>query len=237
MRRLARLVIKRVRRARKRRLAKFHPKLIIFDFDGTIGDTFQAGFEILNMLAMEFSFKQLTESEIERARDMRMRELIAFLSIPKTQLTRISRRGTEELAKRIDSIQPLPGVTDSLLHLKSLGFQLGIVTSNSRENVQIFLKNHNLEIFDFVRSSSKLLGKAREIRAARKETGYRKHEILFVGDETRDIDACKKAGVRIAAVTWGYNSTQSLERLKPEFVLTDPAQLPPLVEGYRSRAS
>jgi len=39
---------------------------------------------------------------------------------------------------------------------------------------------------------------------------------LFVGDKTRDIEAAKKAGIRMAAVTWGYNSRRSLDAMKPD---------------------
>lgn len=233
LKRLAKLVLKRARRARKRRLQNFQPRLIMFDFDGTIGDTFNAGHEILNLLAEEFSFRPLAAADIPQARDMRLRELIKFLGIPATKLPRISRRGTEELARRIDSIQPLPGVPQALRELHAARFDLGIITSNSEENVRTFLRNHELELFGFVRSCSKLLGKAREIRVARKLGGYSRNEVLFVGDETRDIEACKKARVRIAAATWGYNSVRSLENLEPEFVLTHPGEILPLVEGFR----
>ncbi|HEU4679284.1 MAG TPA: HAD hydrolase-like protein, partial [Terrimicrobiaceae bacterium] len=50
-------------------------------------------------------------------------------------------------------------------------------------------------------------------------------EILFVGDETRDIEACQKVGVRIVAVTWGYNSRRSLVAMKPDFIFDDPKEL------------
>jgi HAD-hyrolase-like len=50
-------------------------------------------------------------------------------------------------------------------------------------------------------------------------------DILFVGDETRDIEACQKVGIRIAAVTWGYNSRRSLVAMKPDFVFDDPQEL------------
>ena len=99
------------------------------------------------------------------------------------------------------------------------------VTSNTEVNVQIFLRSHGLELFDFIRCSSKLLGKARMIRSVIRKQHVRAAEILFVGDETRDIEACQKVGVRIAAVTWGYNSRRSLVAMKPDFIFEDPKEL------------
>jgi phosphoglycolate phosphatase-like HAD superfamily hydrolase len=50
-------------------------------------------------------------------------------------------------------------------------------------------------------------------------------EILYVGDETRDIEAAKESGLRMAAVTWGYNSAVALSALNPEHLLQSPLEL------------
>jgi phosphoglycolate phosphatase len=198
---------------------------LIFDFDGTIADTFDAGVMILNKLAGEFGFRPLHPKDMEKVRDMRTRQLMKFLDIPTRKMSRIARRGSEELYACIHSIQPLPGMPEALRELQTLGFALGIITSNTELNVQIFLRSHELELFDFVRCSSKLLGKARMIRSVIRRQHVRAADILFVGDETRDIEAAKKAGIRIAAVTWGYNSRRSLEAMKPDFVFESPKEL------------
>lgn len=223
MNRLARLVTRR--KAPSAPPDGTPPRAVLFDFDGTIGDTFQAGYEILNQLAGEFGFRPLREEDLPRVRNMRTRELMSFLGIPTTKLSRISRRGTQELAGRIHGIQPLPGTADAIRSLASSGLTLGIITSNTESNVRAFLANHNLNHFSLVRSSSKLLGKAREIRAALKVFQMHPREVLFVGDETRDIEACKKVGVPIAAVTWGYNSRVALEAMEPDYVVSTPEEL------------
>ena len=222
MRRLARYVLRR-RRAPEEPPGR--PKLLIFDFDGTIADTLDAGVTILNKLAVEFGFRPLHPKDLERVRDMRTRQLMKFLGIPTRKMSRIARRGSEELYACIHSIQPLPGMPEALRELQTLGFALGIITSNTEVNVQIFLRSHGLDLFDFVRCSSKLLGKARMIRSVIRRQHVRAADILFVGDETRDIEAAKKAGIRIAAVTWGYNSRRSLEAMKPDFVFESPKEL------------
>jgi HAD superfamily hydrolase (TIGR01549 family) len=222
VRRLAHYVL---RRRKPPDEAPGRPKLLIFDFDGTIADTFDAGVTILNKLAGEFGFRALHPKDLERARDMRTSQLMKFLGIPTRKMSRIARRGSEELHACIHSIQPLRGMPEALRELQALGLSLGIITSNSELNVQIFLQSHDLELFDFVRCSSKLLGKARMIRSVIRRQHVRPADILFVGDETRDIEAAKKAGIRIAAVTWGYNSRRSLEAMKPDFVFTNPSEL------------
>jgi phosphoglycolate phosphatase len=227
VRRLARYVLSRSRLRRRSRRPEptGPPKLVIFDFDGTIADTFDAGFRILNKLAGEFGFRPLDPKDLEKARDMRTHQLVRFLGVPARKMSRIARRGSEELHSCIQSIQPLRGMAEALHELRRLGYSLGIITSNTELNVNIFLRNHGLELFDFIRCSSKLLGKARMIRSVIRKQHVHAADILFVGDETRDIEACQRVGIRIAAVTWGYNSRRSLAAMKPDFVFDDPQEL------------
>lgn len=205
--------------------APLQPKLLIFDFDGTVADTFNAGFEILNTLAPEFHFRALKTEEVQTARDMRLTQLIKFLGIKPTKMHKIARRAAEEMSARMRNIQPMPDVIPVIRELQARGFQLGILTSNSPENVGIFLKNHDFHVFDFVRSSSKLMGKSREIKSIRKILRVPRNEILLVGDECRDIEAAHKAGVAIAAVAGGFNSRTALASTKPHFLLDRPEEL------------
>lgn len=233
MKRLARFVLRGGRRkpgAAGPMLAR--PKLLIFDFDGTIADTFENGLEILNLLAGEFGYRPLERADLPKARDMRTHELMKFLGIPATKMRRISKRGTEELSKRIDTVQPLPGMPETLRAVKAAGFPLGIVTSNSCENVAAFLRHHDLEIFEFVRSASKLMGKGREVRGVLKDRKLLASEVLLIGDEARDIEAAQETGAHIAAVTWGYNSRRALESLQPDHLIDRPEHLLELLATF-----
>jgi phosphoglycolate phosphatase len=50
-------------------------------------------------------------------------------------------------------------------------------------------------------------------------------ECVYVGDETRDVEAARKAGMRSAAVTWGFNSRELLEKSRPDFLIDRPGEL------------
>ncbi len=56
-------------------------------------------------------------------------------------------------------------------------------------------------------------------------------DVIFIGDETRDIEACKRAGIRCVAVTWGYNSEKSLAAQNPHRVFHRPEELRALIAG------
>jgi phosphoglycolate phosphatase len=226
VKRLARFVL----RGGRRRVGaagalKKPPTHVLFDFDGTLGDTFQLGFEILNLLAPEFGFRPLPAGELEAARDLSTRGLMKHLGIPRMKLHRISKRGTEEITRRIDSVESFRGVPEMVRRLHGDGFRLGVLTSNSEPNVRAFLKAQDLEMFDFVESSSKLLGKGGVLRRLMKERGLKPRDIFFVGDELRDVEAAQETGVHMGAVTWGYNSRNALVAAAPDYLFDSPEEV------------
>lgn len=234
MKRFARLVLGKSKRSPAPLPEATRPvSTVLFDFDGTLADTFADGLEILNDLAGQFGFRPLLGDDVERARDMTTRQLMRFLGVPGRKLPSLSHQGVKRLRSRIDRIGPFPGVDAMLRTLRDRGLRLGIVTSNSEENVSVFLKNHGIEYFEFVRSSSRLLGKARVIRQTMREFQFSVDETVFVGDETRDIEACRRVGMRCIAVTWGYNSIKALEAQHPHRVVHDLADLPDVIAKIR----
>ncbi len=207
-------------------------KVVLFDFDGTLADTFADGLEILNDLSKQFGFRRLEGDDIERARDMTTRQVMKFLDVPSRKLPTIAQHGVAKLKERMPHIRPFAGIPEMIQELTGLGIRIGIVTSNSEENVNLFLKKYQITGFEFVRSSSRLLGKARVIRKAMKEFSFRPEEAIFVGDETRDIEACRRADLRCIAVTWGYNSQLALKAQSPYRIIHSPKELKGSVINY-----
>ena len=200
-------------------------KVLIFDFDGTVADTRTIALRILNELSQEFHFRSLPEEEIQEARNMTVQKLISFLGVSRWRVPMIARRGLAKFQERISEVKPIAEMPEILAELKSRGFQLGILTSNSEFSVTAFLKQHHIDCFEFISTSSKLLGKSREIRKLMKEHQWNADEIIYIGDETRDIEATKSVPIRIAADTWGYNSASILATMDPDFIFDQPKQL------------
>ncbi len=200
-------------------------KVLLFDFDGTIADTRTMAIRILNELSEEFKFRYLPEEEIPEARSMTTQKLIRHLGIRRWRVPKIARRGLVKFQDRIHEVEPIAQIPAVLQQLHERGFRLGVLTSNSEANVIAFLKHHHLTYFDFIRSSSKLFGKAREMKRIMKEYQLRSEDLLYIGDETRDVEASHSTAIRMAAVTWGYNSIDILRSMNPEFLLDHPEQL------------
>jgi len=199
--------------------------VLIFDFDGTIADTFHSLWQIGNRLAVEFEYKQMRKDDLESLKEKSLREAIKILEVPFLKIPKILSRARAELNKEISSIQPIKDLDSVLRQLKSNNQAMGILSTNSKKNIHQFLKNHNLEVFDFVSTSSKIFGKNRSLRRIIRKRNLESENIIYVADEARDIVAAKKANVKVAAVTWGFNSKKILEKHQPDYLLKTPRDL------------
>jgi len=199
--------------------------MYLFDFDGTVADTRTVAHGILNDMSREFGFKELPEEDLETARNMSIRQFIRHLGIKNWRVPMIAKRGLQLLHERIDRIDPIAGMPEVLAELYERGNRIGILTSNSEANVTAFLRRHDLPYFKFIRTSSKLFGKAREMKKILKQEKLMPSGVLYIGDETRDIEAAKESGLRMAAVTWGYNSPEALASMRPDHLITSPEEI------------
>ncbi len=123
---------------------------------------------------------------------------------------------------------PLIDGIHTVLHtLKSKGYRLGIVSSNGEENIRRFLKHHDVDVFEVIHTGSSLFGKHRIIDRFLSKFDLNQREVVFIGDEVRDVEAAQKSGIHVIAVTWGFNSHEALLTLKPDKIVTHPTELLP----------
>lgn len=201
-------------------------RALVFDFDGTIADTLGETRKIFNEIAPEYGIREVEEHEVSALRHLSLKEIISKLKIPKHRVPSIIARGTGMMRKNIDRLQLIDGMKEALTELRNHTENFGILTSNATANVDLFLRNHGIrEIFDFVSSTSKLTGKARHLRAIRKTFSLEHSEMIYIGDELRDVKAAQKASIPHAAVSWGFNSRESLAEAKPTYLFDHPEEL------------
>lgn len=199
---------------------------LIFDFDGTIADTLSEAADIYNVLAQEHGYKQVKTSDIPALRHCSVKKLTKELGVSKLRLPFLLNKGRKILKKRIDQLSPIEGMIDTMKELRKDATNFGILTSNSTENVELFLENHGIgDLFTFISSTSKLGGKSKHINSISRTFSINKHEMLYIGDEIRDIRASQKSGISIAAVSWGFNSKESLEIERPTYLIEKPNEL------------
>lgn len=145
--------------------------------------------------------------------------------IPRWQLVFIVLIGRRYVSRHLEELTPFPGIKDQLVKL-SQEHTLGIVTSNSKKNAITFLDSHDmLSLFSLVESKVNYFGKAQKLSQVIDKHHIQKNECVYVGDETRDIQAAKTIGIGAVAVTWGFENKNILSESQPHITVTKVSSL------------
>ena len=198
--------------------------LVLWDFDGTLADTLPGLLRIFNELAPELGFAPITD--VQAIRDTTPTQFFKAHGIPLWKLLALRHAIVARQKSHMASIRLYPGVPDVLERLGGSGCRMGIVSSNAEDNIRTCLRANGVEpSFEFIVGHSRLLGKQRALRRVLRQTALRSRDVLYVGDEVRDIAAAQDVGMDVAAVTWGMNSRSLLAQHSPTQLIDGPEQL------------
>jgi len=185
-------------------------QLVLFDFDGTLANTFPLFLRLLNEIADEFRFRTPASHELDALRRMNTAGILASLGVPRWKLPAILRHARARMAQERDGIELFNGITPLLQSLARRDVRLAIVSSNSEATVRAVLGAPLCESIHTFACGVGLYGKAAKIRTVLARARVSQRDAAFVGDEQRDVAAARRAGVTSVAVTWGYASESAL---------------------------
>ena len=210
-------------------------RLILFDFDGTLADSFQAVVAIVDRLAPKFGYPRLTPDVISRFRDFSSREVLQNSDIAGWQRLWLLYCVKRELKANLHQLRPIQGIEETLRGLRAAGYSLGIVTSNRRSTVQAFLSLMGWQdYFSWIEASHRIFSKDRAIARLRRRLHLTGNAVAYVGDETRDVEAARRAGVVSISVVWGFNSERALRGSQPDLLIHHPQELLHWLGGDRA---
>ena len=199
---------------------------LIFDFDGTIADTLETIVTITNRIAPEYGYSPTTPEKLQYYQSLTPQELLKESEIPLFRLPFLIRRVRHEMGAELENIHLASELEPTLRELAAAGHQLMIMSSNSRKNIERFLHRHGIgDIFTSVQGGVGLLSKARVLKRIVRRDGLDFSQVIYVGDETRDVDASHQVGILVAAVSWGFSSREALAAQEPAFLIDHPRQL------------
>ena len=192
--------------------------LLIFDFDGTIADSLDTFLKIVNK-RLDSTF---TKNEV---RKKGTKQLIKELKIPKLLLPFYVWRARREIQNFVSTLEPFKGM-ETVIRKLNKKHELAIITSNSKSNVIAFLTKHKLEkCFSEIDDSLAFFAKDKKIKKLLNSKALQSKDCIYIGDETRDVEAAKKAGVKSISVCWGYESCALLKKAKADHLTNSPTQL------------
>jgi len=200
-------------------------KVIIFDFDGTIADTTPFIFNFIRGITGRMGWPPLTEDEFNLVRGLTYREIINKYRVPLIKIPFYLLKGRWEIERRIDEVEVCGGIIETLKKLKEKDLHLRIVSTNSKKNIEKFIKHHHLNYFDSIDSVFNIFGKANFLKKLISKNHWDPMKVVYVGDEVRDIEAGKAAGIDVISVTWGLNTKELLLKNHPTAIVDNPRQI------------
>ena len=204
-------------------------KLVVWDFDGTLADSVPTAAAIFNRLAPEMGFKPI--EDLTAARSLSTRQFLKQHGISLWRLPKLVRRYQAAAAEEADRLKLVAGVPDVLAALASAGVRLGVLSSNREDNIRRCLRANGAEQhFAFVVGYPRLFGKGKALKRILRAERLTRADVLYIGDELRDVEAAKKAGVKVAAVAWGFHTAELLRSGGPDYVVRDVSELMGVVD-------
>lgn len=196
---------------------------IIFDFDGTIVDSFDY---VADFLAAEAKMPPLSDSQKKELYGLSMIAMARHLGHSWWRMPRLLFKGRRQMGGIIQQLKPFGGIAAVLHKLHAEGHELFIVSSNSLRNVHAFLRKHDLQTYFLeIYGGVGLFSKAPTLRRLLKRHHLELDNAVYIGDESRDVEAAQSIKLPVIAVTWGFARPADLEALRPTALAHSPDDL------------
>lgn len=200
-------------------------RLVLFDFDGTLADSFPFFVEVLGELARRHGFTPVTPQQIPLMRRQDVRANMRLVGLPAWKLPHVAASFMQLMQSRRAAVPLFAGVQETLAFLREQGMTLALLTSNSAVNAVRTLGPASAAHFAYLEGGSPILGKRARIRRVLARSGIPASQALYVGDQISDLRAAHAAGVAFAAVAWGYGDIESLRQAGADQVFADVGEL------------
>ena len=204
--------------------------LVIFDFDGTLADSFPWVLRTVDEVADRFKFRRLRDGELDELRYCDAREVMRRLAVPRWKVPMIARYVRTRMAQDVDQIGLFPGAGEMIDQLADAGLRLAVVSANGEPTIRTVLGAHARHI-SAIAGGVSLFGKRGKLLRMSRLTGVDPRQAIVIGDEIRDLNAAKAARMAFGAVSWGLTRPEALEARQPTALFRQMSDIPKMLLG------
>lgn len=200
-------------------------EVAIFDFDGTLADSFPWFCAMISGVADKYGFRRVDEAEGEELRRCSSREILRRLEIPVWKVPMIAAHVRRLKAADATNIPLFEGAADLLAGLGERGVKAAIVSSDAESNIRRTLGAEASRAIARFDCGSSLFGKGQKLRRTLDALSVDPASAIYVGDELRDAEAARDVGMAFGAVAWGYAHPEALRAASPDHMFQSFAEL------------
>lgn len=199
-------------------------RLLLFDFDGVISDSFVPLFEAVKAACREIGldldeqqYRDLFLKNVKQAEKDMVKDEKKF-----QKLQELIREKVRSAYRRVKLFEFAPAL------IKALGEQhlLAIISSTAPEVIMKKLGEYNLgKYFRSILGPERALSKQDKFKKILQEFSIPNHHVFFISDTVGDLLEGNQFGLKTIAVTWGFHDRSTLAQARPDFLIDTPHEL------------
>lgn len=200
-------------------------RLLIFDFDGTLADTFDLFLDVFDEAAALYRFEPFDRNNLDYLRTLDARSILQYHRVPAWKLPVIAQTTRKLMERHVEAIRLFAGIESAIAKLHDRGATLALLSSNSRSNAIRVLGHETASRFDHLECGVSIFGKRAKLRNLLARSGFAAADSILIGDEIRDAQAAHRVGVTFGAVSWGYTAIETLLKTGAREYFSSPEEL------------
>lgn len=198
-------------------------KVLLFDFDGVIADSFDIFHREFARAMCELGYPHLsTRDAVLGLFESNLLGGLVRAGFPFYRLRQLGREFGPRIAEAARQVLPFTGMPELLSRLAA-HHPVYIVTSNTTAAAQHLLNLYGVTGLRDVLGADKEASKTRKIRQIRAR--YPEHQAYYIGDTKGDVIEARDGGAIAVAVAWGWHSEELLRSASPPHLVRTPQEL------------
>lgn len=208
-------------------------KALLFDFDGTLLNTNDLIIQTFMHVLNERFPGQYSPKDCLKFIGPSLKQTFNDIA-PGEEEALIAKYRTWNIEHHDELVSQYPDVVSTLEQLKAQGIRLAIVSTKRNETIDrglaILGATHLFDVRIGTDDVNNVKPDPEPVLLALKQLGIEKEYAIMIGDNSHDIEAGHRAGVRAAGVVWAIKGEAYLQQFKPEYMLQHMSDLLDIVK-------
>lgn len=191
-------------------------KGFIFDWSGTLSDSFSSFYEICGLMFSELGGKLPSKEEIQ------INFAAPYMMFWNKYFPDLTKGKQDQLYKkyvaRVNSPSLYNGVQDTLEYLHKAGYKIFILSSDWLLTLTPEVEKSGLKEF-FTEIIGEAYDKRAPMRLLKENHCLDTSETFYVGDTEDDIEVGRTANIKTVGISWGFQHKSVLAEAEPDFLI------------------
>jgi phosphoglycolate phosphatase-like HAD superfamily hydrolase len=211
-------------------------KCVVFDWNGTLlADTKQA-VDAFNKICKDFNKRPISIKKYRDTMDIPVIELYLKNGFTEKEIRtngkKIQALFLKYYSPKEDKARLRKGVRHTLNWLLNKGIDIVLISNHNQDRVErqlsrlkidtffshVFCNTNNIKVLNRRFKGDKMIEYV-------KRQGYKKNEVINVGDAPEEVHMARDAEVMSVAISEGFYSTKRIKLEKPDYIITHMEQL------------